>query len=159
MDKRHFAADGPKKKERISWFITIIFVLTLTIVTGCSSTGSKQTDLSTFFSKMSYEPVKGRVNQPMLSTLKFAGSDLPYTGCDFLADSITVTGKVPPGLATVPGMRLRPDMLSTFFEGTPTGAGDYTVQVVFNKISCGWKYDTKNYGDRTVSVKFRIDPK
>ena len=109
------------------------------------------------FSRMHYEPSKGRVNQPMLSELKITQSDLPYKECDFTAETIAVTGTVPPGMTSVPGKRIRPDMLGTYFEGKPTQTGEFAVQVTFNKISCGWKYDTRTFGDRTVAVKFRID--
>jgi hypothetical protein len=158
MNNRHCSADGHKQISIILWTAASILVLALLILNGCSSTGSRQTaekDLS--FSSMYYEPTKGRVNQSMFSELKITESDLPYKGCDFSADTITVTGTVPPGITSVPGKRLRPDMLTTYFDGKPTQAGEFVVQVTFNKISCNWKYDTRNYGDRTVTVKFRIE--
>ena len=114
-----------------------VLVLALLMLTGCSSAGPKQTvekDMS--FSRMYYEPFKGRVNQSLLSELKIAESDLPYKDCDFSADTITVTGNVPPGITSLPGKRLRPDLLATYFEGKPTQTGEFVVQVNFNKIRC-----------------------
>jgi hypothetical protein len=130
----------------------------LIFLSGCTSTKlGLSSDNYTPFSSMYYEPVKGRVNQQLLSELKFSKTDLPYEGCDFSPASISIAGTVPPGITTTPGNRIASDKLGIYFEGKPTQTGDFAVQVTFQKISCKWKYDTKNYGDRTVNIKFHID--
>jgi hypothetical protein len=158
MTERHSPAKRFGRACLVFLAIGTMLISSLPLLSGCSTIKSiTSRDTSVPFSYMSFEPEKGRVNKPLWVQLKIIPSDLPYEGCDFSAAAISVTGKVPPGIKTVPGNRISPTKLGTYFEGTPTEAGEFIVTVNFEKITCNWKYDTTNYGDRTVTVKFRID--
>jgi hypothetical protein len=141
--------------------VIALFVLlaAMLMLSGCAAKGSsKSSDLMKTFSAMQFKDTNGRVGQSMVAKFNIPESDLPYAGCDFSAAEVSIEGTLPPGITIVPGRRINPDMFTNYFEGVPQKAGEWVVQVTYRKISCGWKYDNQNYGDRTVAVKFNIKP-
>jgi hypothetical protein len=158
-------ADSKIRKDKIGTTLRIgltallVLVAAMLLLSGCSSTGLyKSSDSKIPFSAMQFKETEGRVGQNMVAKFDIPESDLPYNGCDFSAASVSIEGTLPPGITTVPGRRTSPDLFTNYFEGVPQKAGEWVVQVKYNKISCSWKYDNQNYGDRTVTVKFRIKP-
>ena len=149
-----------KEKNRAACIgLIALFVLfaAMLMSSGCAAKGSsKSSDLMKTFSAMQFKDTNGRVGQSMVAKLHIPESELPYEGCDFSAAEVSIEGTLPPGIMTVPGRRINPDLFINYFEGVPQKVGEWVVQITYRKISCGWKYDNQNYGDRTVTVKFNI---
>ena len=105
------------------------------------------------FSSFSFSPTSGRVGYHLVSKLNEPPNDRPVPGaaCAVQPSEMTTSEDLPPGLSTT--------RTQTFYtiEGTPTQAGDWSIQVTFHDVKCSVGSDRRNYGDRTFPVNFHID--
>jgi hypothetical protein len=107
------------------------------------------------FNHMNFSNTNGRVGYHMFAAFGVPTWDEP-TGdnatCHPGAGDWIVAGTVPPGLA------LQQVPYGYGFDGTPRQPGDWTVNVTIGHIQCKEGPNQTDYGPRTVSVHFHIDP-
>jgi hypothetical protein len=112
------------------------------------------------FTRMTFANTNGRVGYHMFANFGVYSSDEP-TGdnatCVPAVGDTTTRGTIPAGLVLLAN-DLPNNSGVEGFDGTPRQPGDWTVSVVINHVKCNAGPDQRDYGPKTVTVHFHIDP-
>jgi len=140
---------APMRRSLVQHVAPITVCAVAGVLTACA--GARAPVARVPFSQGFFEPTMGRVGYHMVSEMKWHASDEPTPRCvPTSSGNEDVNGTPPPGLAY--------DQSNLEFEGTPRQAGDWSVRVTTHGMHCGMGPDQQNYGDRTITINFHIDP-
>jgi hypothetical protein len=130
-----------------SWCCGVVAAL---VLAGCKAPApAGPTRPAVPFQRVYYEPTSGTVGHHMISSLTVYEDDTPAgLPCLFMADGVSYTGELPPGLEMPYGMNT--------FEGTPYQPGTWQVTVLLQGLHCTQGADQSYHGDRSINVTFNI---
>ena len=130
------------------------YLIAILLVAGCETKPTPVARSTEPFSRAYMTPTTARVGYHFESFLQYPASDKPSgygsQPCTAAPSSWSHEGTLPPGVSVGTG--------DIYFSGTPRQPGTWTVRVHLKDMACTVGPDLNNYGDRTISVTFVVEP-